>query len=282
MMQLLGLLSDTAILAGIPLSLWITFRICRYPDLALELWVAFGGAVYGYCKANGLGSATWLVPTAVVALTAGFGTALLRTWRGVPPILLSVAIAYILYSGTLATLGGANLNLRPFLAEPPHPETALLYSGAAYGLIGGALWAAFKTRFGMRILASGSNPELARRHRVETVLYQTVALAGGFAIAMVSGALYSWRAANCDISYGGGNLVYALACVIVVRYLVPRPHMLLACLGLFACGLAFNFILQFSLAQNLPPQWTRGITGAILLVVLVFAVSRGESENRIL
>jgi len=47
------LFSDVAVYLGLPLSLWISFRIIGYPDLALEQLFVLGGVVYACGLANG-------------------------------------------------------------------------------------------------------------------------------------------------------------------------------------------------------------------------------------
>ena len=113
-----SLLSDVSIFWGLPLGLWVSFRIIGYPDLSVEQLFVLGGTLCGICLSRGLGVPALLGLLISAALILGFGCSVIRNRFGVHPILISLAAAYAYYSLSLVLLDGPNLYFGA-IAPPP-------------------------------------------------------------------------------------------------------------------------------------------------------------------
>ena len=266
MYLLSSMAADIATYLGVPIGLWISFRIVGYPDLSLESLFVFGGVIY----ATAVGGNNLLMPLffGLASVAIGFGASVLRNRVGVHPILISLAAGYLFYSVSLLMLGGPN---RYFGLGASRPDEFVTASVALEVFVTAVIVMSLglRTSVGLRILASGSNPELARRQGFSPTVWQGVALSVSFLLVMISGALFAWRTGSIDISHGSGLLLIAIFVVVLTRALQSRVRLAANAAVLTLSLAGYLIILQAALRLGMPAQWLRGVNAAALLLLVV-------------
>lgn len=263
-------LSDTLVYLGLPLSLWISFRICRYPDLALEQVFGLGAAIFAvFAKKQ---AAVWpvLVILPVLAICLGFASCYLRNRCQLHPILISLAAAYMYYSASLIVLGTPNLFFGDSL-EVPKQFAFVAVAASVFACASLAIWALFRAKPGLSIVAAGCNWRLAKVYKLKPMMWQGVGMSIAVCLAMMSGALFAWRSGFADVNSGSGLLLVSIFAVFLTAMMQKRIHFLKNVLVLGASLAVFLFVLQLALNLGLEPQWLRGLTGAALLALLLIA-----------
>lgn len=273
---LVSWLSDAAVYFGVALGLWLSFRVLSYPDLSVEYLFVLGGAILASVLSAGYSPA--LVPflLVLVSLLLGFLVSILRNLARVHPILISLSAGYLYYSVVLVLLRGPNR----FFAEL-RPGWGLAGVGAIAGAIFLSCCLALtifsRTDPGLKVLASGANPQLATRVGLSTTLWQALGLSLSFLLVMTSGVLFSWRARSVDVSHGSGLLLIAIFVVVLSRALQERVRFTTNSAVLLGALLGYLLAMQAVLQAGLPPNWLRGINGAALLL-LVLLLPRKEAQ----
>jgi putative tryptophan/tyrosine transport system permease protein len=265
---LLSLLSDASIYLGLSLGLWLSFRILGYPDLALEQLFVLGGVIYAVCVSSGQSITSLVLVTVIVSLSLGFLCSTIRNRFHVHPILISLAAAYAYYSIALITLDGPSRFLGTYVSSPSMGTA----SGVALAIFGGAtllLELLARRPIGLKVVAVGSNPDLARRHGLSPTLWQGFGLAVSFLLVMTSGILFTWRTGNIDVSYGSGLLLVTIFVVVLTRAVHARIRIWLNSVLLAFFLLSYLTIVQAALSFGMPPQWLRGATALVFLTMVI-------------
>lgn len=273
---LMQLFSDAAIYFGVGLGLWISLRVLAYPDLSIEQLFVLGGVAFALCGSHP--SCLWLLPLVLFAssFALGFICSIIRNRFRIHAVLVSLIAAYAYYSISLALLGAPNVYFGDRI-KPPSPLTVGISSVAIYGLLVVLLSIFARMPSGLKVVASGSNLELAERHNLKPVFWQGIGLGIAFLLSAVSGALFAWRVGYVDVGSGNGLLLIGIFVVLTVRAVQPRIKLGLNSAFLFTALFGYLALLQVAIAIGLRPQWLRGLTALSLLVfLLILPRKRGK------
>lgn len=274
----LYIISDAAIYFGLVLSLWISFRILGYPDLALEQTFVLGGACLVFVIHNNL--PVWLLFPFLVVLAAFLGIAcgVVRNVFRVHAIIVSLIASYIYYSLSLAIMGAPNV----FIGSDLERLSFLVATAAAVLLFGTFLLISAltkRTKAGLMVIAAGSNWDLASRHQLMPILWYSLGLSMAFLCALCSGALFAWRAGYHDVTAGNGFLLISIF-VVIFTFAFQKRINLLSNGGLLMASLVlYLFIIQIALRLRMPPIWLRGFSAFVLLALVCLLP---KHEKRIL
>lgn len=272
---LVSLISDTLVYAGLPLGLWISFRILGYPDLAIEQLFVLGSVLYAVTVSAKAAPLAGISVLMVVAIILGAFCSYIRVRFAVHPVLISLAMSYGYYSLSLVLLGGPNTYLT---STRPDTYTVLTVAALFLSLAILMLQASSGTRVGLRVIAAGSNIGLATRYGMKPVMSQAVGLAVSFALILGSGWLYAWRSGFVDVTSGTGFLLIAVFVVVLGRALQRRVNIARNTAVLVALLIVYLELLDIALRAGLPPQWLRGANAAALLM-LVLALPKDRSRT---
>src|SRR5699024_5935740 len=203
-----GALEVGLIFGLVALSVLISFRILRFPDLTVDGSFPLGGAV-----AATLISAGWDPFTATLSATlagglAGAVTGWLNVRLRIMDLLASILMMIALYSINLRVMGRPNV---PLITEPTvfsilqpdflddyvaRPLLLLVVIIAAKLLLD---WY-FSTQTGLAMRATGSNPRMARSQGVPTGAMVLLGMAISNALCALAGALFAQSQGGADIS----------------------------------------------------------------------------------
>lgn len=272
--------ADAAVYFGLVLSMWISFRLLRYPDLALEQLFVLGSAIFATVVSLGMSPLLALPALMAVALVLGASASLLRNWLGINAILVSLLAAYFYYSMTLTILGGPNMFLGDLAKHPSPGETTAVAAITFGGLVSG-LAVLFGTPLGLRILACGANWQLARRYGLQPLRSQAIGLSAAFMCTLVAGAINTWRMNTVDVGDGDGLLLVAIFSVLVTRGMQRRVRLVPNALMLAAVLLAYLVVLQIAVHIGLPPHWLSGAKAFALLLVIAVLPFDARNELRV-
>lgn len=272
----LSLIADIAIYLGAAIGLWVSFRVMRYPDLSIESLFVLGGVVFASLAETK--HLLLLLPICLLASSSliGFVASILRNKFQIHPIIVSLAAGYFFYSLSLLILGGPNRYFGNTLPRPGVFYTTIV-AFVFFFIVTAAMDLGARTRFGLRILACGSNPKLATRQGLSPTLWQGVALSLSFLLVMSSGAFFAWRTGNIDVSHGSGLLLISIFVVVFARALQERVKLFKNTVFLALCLAVYLVILQLALRMGMPPQWLRGAS-AVALLMLVIALPKKKVQ----
>lgn len=193
------------------------------------LGLVSGSAVVGLAGAIAAGAAFCFLHGALVgrgrvdAIVSGIALNIIA--YGLSRFVLRVAYDSASNSPKVPPLGAELAS--PLLRVALHPAFLLVVL-AAFGVA----WTLSRTRFGLRLRATGENPEAARAAGIPTATIRLAAASLSGAVAGLGGAHLVFDQRHFDVGMSGGRGFIALAAVILGRW---RPGAtVLACLGFSA------------------------------------------------
>lgn len=266
------MLSEIAMQAGIywflAFGLWVNLRIVRYADLAVENMMIFAGMTTCWLTSQGWVGLSTIIP-ALACFAAGalsFGAVARFFWKTlrVPPIIVSLSLAYITYSLSLTAFGaaadGSNL-----------PKLKKDYFGftIVYGSLGfiTLLFHIFRrSRTGRRVLAANGNPELATTLGINSGLWQLFTLVAASFLVMISGLFHAFYYTYVNIGDGVGFLLLGIfASILVANGFQRRITGFGNAVGILIAVVSYQSVLSLAIQTGLPISLTKGIMGAMLL-----------------
>lgn len=281
---MLGGALEDALLTGLPYSLaylgvWMTFRLQRQFDLAVDNVFVLGGAVLGgWVVHEGNVIAGVLLAAGAGALAGAASFAVMRT-LGLSLILASIIVGTGLFSVNLLIMGQPNLSL--FGSDNLVQSWAGTFTGgdqtaAAIQLFGAIALVVFvavavllKTELGLLVRASGLNPRMARGNAGSPELLLLLSVMLGDALVAASGALVAQQQGFTDISMGLGTLIAAVTAILVGEVVLAARGAVIR--GLFAVlvgAIVYRLVISLAFRAGLDPIYFQGITAAIVLVLL--------------
>ncbi|MCD4771855.1 MAG: hypothetical protein K8R41_00560 [Bacteroidales bacterium] len=267
----LNLIIDVLIYSLIPLGLWISFRIMRYPDLAIEQVFVLGGVIFGLISeftTNPLA----IVPFFIIAsIILGILISFFRYRLSLNPIILSLIFSYIFFSLSLFLMGRPNLSLLEYYENNIPKNTLLVFALSILIVLSIAYHYFFKSNKGSKVIATGCNPDLSKRIGLQSFLHGSIGISMSYFIVMIGGALYSLKLRNADISYGGGFLLMSIFIVLICRLFINRISFIKNALAIIFATLIYTVILQFIISLNFPSELTRGFYAIMLLLLVIFS-----------
>ena len=169
-MSLINLIVDVLIFSLIPLGLWVSFRIMRYPDLAIEQVFVLGGVIFGLIVQSGLKMA-YIFPTLiVVSFILGFIISFFRHKLELNPIILSLIFSYVFYSLSLCIMDRPNLSLIEYFEHIPKIHLLIITLLILLVLII-SFHLFLKSKRGTKVIATGCNSELSKSLGLRSFLH---------------------------------------------------------------------------------------------------------------
>lgn len=262
---------EQAILSlGFPLGLWISFRILRYPDLALETTSIIGAFILAKTIKNE-DSLIWIplliiIGSSVIALLSTF----LKSTLKVHPVLVSLIISYIAYSLSLAYLGSGNLFFRSVAADS-FAKCSAFIALVTFTILTLLFHKVLSTKQGLKVIAVGCNFDLAQQHSLGHFFSCWVGLTVSNILLMTSGAFLAFRSGYADIGMFQGMLLVSIFCVITTSILNKRIKLGINSIVLLVVASVYFLVLKIVILQGVEPFWIRAIIALGLVLVLAAA-----------
>lgn len=271
----LGLVNSLTVLA-----LFLSYSMLNVCDLSTDGSFTLG-AVIGSMTALA-GHSVLSLPAAMAAgAVSGFIVATLQTRMGVQSLLAGIVVNTALYSVNLAFTGNKptlsmNKTVTVFtMAKDWLKDTPV---SAQYKLIVLAVITALavlflcwflKTKLGLAIRATGSNPDMVRSSSIDPTFTTTVGLCISNALTALSGCLMAQQQKNYDINMGTGMVTVALASLLIggVFFGRHRPVPLRA-VGVVIGAFLFRLVYALALRMNMPGFMLKAVSSAIVVIAI--------------
>src|SRR5216117_2572126 len=294
MTLLIGAWTIGLILSLLALGVFISFRIFDFPDITTEGSITMGAAVAATLLAKGMDP--FLATTAGFCggALAGATTGILHTKFKIHALLAGILVMTALYSVNLHIMGKSNVPLLSETTLATYAErlgtgvlggaaslsvlgwevsardaATLILSFAIIALMGGVLYAFFRTNLGTAMRAAGDNAQMiqALGANVGTMIIMGLALANG--LIALSGALLAQYQGFADVQMGIGMVVWGLASVIIGEALVGTRQLGFAIIGAVMGSLLFRLLVAIALRWGLNPNDLKLITAVFVFVALI-------------
>ncbi|MCI6164755.1 MAG: ABC transporter permease [Lachnospira sp.] len=259
---------DCLIYGLLALGIYISLRILDIPDLTTEGSFGLGAVVSVLVALSGhpvLALFVGIFAGAVAGLITGF----LQTKLNVHPVLAGIITMSGLYSINLVlysmTEKGATTNLsygkvtifdkiKELLGIRGQFETSVIKSVVSLIIVLIVLIlviAFFKTHMGLRIRATGDNPDMVRASSINVNKTKTAGLMLANALIGLSGALASQSVGYADINIASGTLIYGLAAVIIGEAIFGRRSVTVGIISAVTGSVIYKLIVAFVIRENL-------------------------------
>ena len=304
MVYYLSNLPDGLIYGLLAMGIYISLRILDIPDLTTEGSFGFGAVTSVLVSLQGhplLG----LFAGLVAGILAGAITGLLQTKLSVHPVLAGIITMSGLYSINLVcyslTEKGATTNLSynqttifesikgmlgisgQFPTTIVKACTSLLIAILLIVLV--ALF--FKTNLGLRIRATGDNPDMVRSSSINVDMTKIIALMLANGLIGFAGAMASQSIGYSDINLSNGSLIYGLAAVIIGEAIFGRRGVTVGLISAVTGSVVYKLIVAFVVRMNLfgdrsanLMKFTCALIVAITLAIPAVKEKMAESKKR--
>lgn len=281
------------VFAWLVLSLSLSFRILRFPDLTIEGSFPLGAAVYALCVSHGLNILLAVLLSCLVAAIPGIATAFLHVNFRVNKFLSGIIVASICYSLILRLMGGPNIGIidKPTIFNIPIVEK-LNQIGGAYFQVGNIvllliiivlgcalIWFGLYSFTGIKLRAAGSNPDYAQSLGLNAKAYIIFGLACSNALAGFSGALLSMRQGFADVGMGQGLLIMAIASMAIGERVTPdlgMPFYGFVIASAIWGSVVYQTLVAIAVRAGLAPTDLKLLTALLALIVIILTFSRNN------
>ena len=262
------------------LSLFLSYSMLNVCDLSTDGCFTLGAAVGSLAAIAGF---PWLsLPAAMLAgALSGLMTATLQTRMGVQSLLAGIVVNTGLYSvnmmltGNRATLAMNRTTTIFTLARDAlsgtflSGQSTLLVLFCVVGVTGVLLCLFLKTRLGLAIRATGSNPDMVRSSSINPTFTTTVGLCVSGAMTGLSGCLMAQQQKNFEINMGSGMVTVALASLLIggVLFAKHRPIPLRA-VGAVLGAFLFRLVYALALRLDMPAYMLKLVSSVIVVIAI--------------
>ncbi len=293
---LLGSLTIGLFLSLLALGVYVSFRIFDFPDITVDGSLTLGAAVAAVLLIKGVHPVLASLAAGAAGCVAGTLTGVLHTRFKIHKLLSGILVMTALYSVNLRIMGKSNV---PLLGDSITTMTTLaekagmflLGGRAAFlvagwevsvrdaamlafaflftALVGGLVYAFFRTNLGTAMRATGNNDQMVRALGANTdgMIVAGLALSNG--LVALSGALFAQYQGFADVQMGIGMIVWGLASVIMGEALVRTRHLGLTIVGAVMGSVLFRLLVAIALRWGLNPNDLKLITAAFVFMALI-------------
>lgn len=302
MTLLVGSFTMGLILSLLALGVLISFRVLAFRDLTVDGSIALGGAVAATLLAAGWNP--WLATAAafLAGALAGTTTGVLATRFQINGLLAGILVMTALYSVNLRVMGKSNLPLmkeqtvvtmaQSFAASdarwsfsrwevPVQDVCVVAMVSLLIALVAGAMYAFFRTNFGLAMRAAGDNDAMIRALGVEVGWMTTFGLALSNGLVALAGALLVQYQGFADVQMGIGMVVWGFASVIIGESLVGSKQIGYLLVGAVMGSILFRLLVAIALRWGLNPNDLKLVTAAFVLAALVLPGAMAAMKRRL-
>jgi len=225
---------------------------------------------------------------------AGATTGLLHTKFKINGLLSGILVMTALYSVNLHVMGKSNVPLLSVNTFPNEAEvlakrvlgganvlpvlgwevnardaSVLMLVMLVIAIVGGALYAFFRTNLGTAMRATGNNQQMIRALGVNVGNMIILGLALSNGLIGLAGALLAQYQGFADVQMGIGMVVWGLASVIIGEALVGSRQLGLVICGAVMGSVLFRLLVAIALRAGLNPNDLKLITATFVFVALI-------------
>lgn len=276
----------------IGVSVFITFRILRFPDLTVDAAFPIGGAICAVLIINGTNPELTLLVAFLIGAVTGLITALITVFFRVEGLLSSIIVITGAYTITLRVMSarsnvpllGEQTILTPYrpivrswlvdnfgdgMQRHANNLVEIIVFGVVVTVVLLLLNWFMRTELGLTIRASGKNSQMVRSIGFNHQIMIVLALMVSNGLAGLAGSLAVQQLGFADVSLGFGVIIKGLAAVMIGEVLLrPRTigqQILSAALGMVIFDVSRAWVFA---ALQLPTTDIRLVSALVVLVAL--------------
>ncbi|MDR0284289.1 MAG: ABC transporter permease [Propionibacteriaceae bacterium] len=287
---MLGAIDQGLITAVLALGVFLTFRILNFADLTVDGSFTAGTATTAILIFNGAPPVLATLAGMLVGAAAGCVTGLLHTKAHIDPLLSSILVMLAMYTvNTRIMWGGADGQHRSTVGLLNKPtiftwlvEARLRGTAVSIAFIGAIVVVAvvfvnwyLSTKFGLAVMATGDNPNMASSMGINTDLTKIATLAVANGLVGLSGALTAQYTGSASIGDGTGMILVGLASVILGNAVFGTRFIWLMTVGVVAGSALYRVAIFFALRwEFLDNADMKLMSAALVVIALVLTQSK--------
>ena len=239
------------------------------------------GAAVGALVAIG-GHPGLSIPAAMLAGSlSGLITATLQMRMGVQSLLAGIVVNTGLYSVNMALTGNKAtlpMNKTPTVfaamkdllrGTPLAGQYTLLVMLIAVALVAAFLCFFLRTKLGLAIRATGSNPDMVRSSSINPAFTTTVGLCISGAFTALSGCLMAQQQKNYEVNMGSGMVTVALASLLIGGVFFGKHRSVpLRAVGAVLGAFLFRLVYALALRLDMPAFMLKAVSSVIVVIAI--------------
>lgn len=302
MALLIGSFSIGIVLALLAMGVLISFRILAFRDLTVDGSITLGGAVAAELLVQGAHPVVATAVAFLAGMAAGGATGILHTKLQINGLLAGILVMTALYSVNLHVMGKSNVPLleektiftpvRLLASEDstatvwgwevqPQELLVLGFMLVTITVMGGLVYAFFRTNLGLAMRATGDNPQMICAQGVDVGWMITLGVAVANGLVALAGAFLVQYQGFADVQMGIGMVVWGFASVIIGESLVGSRQLGLLITGVVMGSILFRLLVAIALRWGLNPNDLKLVTAAFVLVALVLPDVAANLRKRV-
>ena len=272
--MLFAILSQALVFTPVSFGMYVSARILKITDLAIDGSFLLGAAAFTLCSLNQFNPFVSIACALIAGATVGLVSSFIQYKNKVQPIIAGILAVFFTHGAFFLCMKGPNVGLfgGSSFAQFSTLSPLTLISGVI--LIAG-LCAAYvlNSTIGLGLRTFGSNPQLLTQLGKNSETFRQIGLALSNAAAGLAGALTAQQNGYADISMGFGVALIGIATILIGQHLannfsVPRSYE-------FAAHLAFCFVGTFIYFAFITTLLVSGINPLYLKSIFALALSIG-------
>ena len=269
-------------------GVYITYKILDFPDLTVDGSFPLGAAVTAVLLDKGIDP--WIVLLIAIAAGAASGlmTGIIHVKFKVRDLLAGIITMTALFSINLQ-IAGSNYSVARttptiftgfpatvLLGTAPLPVKKLVISFIIALAIKLLLDLYFRTKAGLLLIASGDNETFVTSLAVDTGKAKIMGIVISDALVALCGALVCQEQRSFSATMGTGQMVFALAAVIIGLTLFTKAGSVKGTTCALAGSVVYKACIQLAILFGLPANLLKLVTAVLFLGILIIGKSREE------
>lgn len=265
------------------LGVYLTFRILDFPDLTVDGSLPLGACVCAVSITNGWSPEISILFAMAAGFIAGSVTGILNTKFKILHLLASILTMISLYSVNIRVMGKPNMALLDkdtiidkfinFSGLPAYQATPVLFAIISVTAVIILIWF-LKTEFGLAMLATGDNPQMAVSLGINKDMMVICGVGISNALVAASGALVAQNQGAADVNMGIGSIVAGLASVIIGETLFGKKNISVAMVSALLGSVVYRIAIALALGLrfgkfSFTPSDLNLITAILVVLALV-------------
>jgi putative ABC transport system permease protein len=303
MIQFMGAIELGLIYSLVALGVYLSFRTLQFPDMTVDGSFPLGAAVAGSSILLGFNPFIATFFAMLAGAFFGYITAFMSTRLKMLNLLAGILTMTALYSVNLRIMGRPNLALLgettiPSIVSPFLKPIVSCFSGILPDMTNFLILAAIsilvvllinwflKTRLGIALRSTGSNPRMARSIGINDDTMIQIGISLSNAIVALAGALFAQFYGFADVSMGVGTIVIGLAALIIGEALFHARRISLLLVSCVIGAILYRLVIAFALnssdlglqASDLNLVTALLVAIAMMIPTLKRKIKRGEKQ----
>ena len=290
MITLINIL-DNAVFEGlvyawVSLSMVVSFRYLRFPDITMDSTFVLGAAVSSLLQIKFHTPLFLALPAGLLAgFLGGCFTGILNAYGGIDKILAGILSAFVLYSINLLLIdAGLSFGDQPTLLLPFERIDTDLLQALPYGfnlhlaticfflvmviITKVIIDKALRSEKGAILRGIGSNESFFHQLGIDSKPYKIVGIGLANMLVAMNGILVAMREGGVRTQRGTGMIIFALSAFIIGEKLIMSKNISITTKAVL--GAIFYFlIVHICYALHIPPVLPKLVIGLIIIFVLL-------------